>query len=72
VGDDAFAVSVAHSAAQQDRVIEHGDRGGVADASAQSLSLACRGPAVPIALSATRGWSFDRRVDNTAFAVVHV
>jgi hypothetical protein len=59
VEDHAVAVSVARNPAQHDCVIEHGDSGVVADASARRASLACKGLAVPIASSAMRGWSFD-------------
>lgn len=72
----AVAVSVARSPAQHDCMIEHGDSGAVADASARSVSLACKGLAVPIAFSATPGWSFDSidedQVSNSAFAAVYM
>jgi hypothetical protein len=63
-----YAVTVAHSPAQHDCVIEHGGRGVVADASAPGVSVACTGPAVAIALSGAWGWSFDPTQEVQTFA----
>ena len=59
VGNHAFAVSGACSAAQHDCVIDQDDGGVIADVRAHSVSLACQGLAVPISFPATRGWSLD-------------
>jgi hypothetical protein len=63
-----YAVTVARSPAQHDCVIEHGGSGMAADASAPSVSVACTGPAVAIALSGAWGWSFDPTQEVQTFA----
>jgi hypothetical protein len=68
VEDHAVAVSVARNLAQHDCVIEYGDSGVVADTSARSVSLACKGLAVPIAFSAING----DQIGNSAFAAFSV
>jgi hypothetical protein len=64
----AYAVTVARSPAQHDCVIEYGGSGAAADASAPSVSVACKGPDVAIALSGAWGWSFDPTQEVQTFA----
>lgn len=75
--DHAVAVSVARSPAQHDCVIEHDHSGVVADASARSVSVVCKGLAVPISFQASSGLSDTCQLDgdqvgNSALAAVHV
>jgi hypothetical protein len=53
----SYAVTVAQSPVQHDCVIEHGGSGVLADGGAPSVSVACKGPDVAIALSGAWGWS---------------
>jgi hypothetical protein len=64
----SYDVTVAHSPAQHDCVIEHGGSGVVSDGSVPSVSVACTGPAVAIALSGGWGWSFDPTQEIQTFA----
>ena len=62
-----YTVTVARSPEQHDCIIEHGGSGLVADASAPSVSVACTGPAVAIALSGAWG-AFDPTQEVQSFA----
>src|SRR5690349_22490943 len=55
----SYAVTVATNPVQHTCVVDGGGNGIVADADVTSVSIACTGPVMSIALSGPWGWTFD-------------
>jgi hypothetical protein len=63
----SYTVTVATSPAQHTCVVDGGGNGIVADADVTSVSIACTGPAMSIALSGPWGWTFDPTQEMQTF-----
>jgi hypothetical protein len=63
-----YTVTVATNPVQHTCVVDGGDNGVVADADVTSVSVACTGPTVAIALSGPLGWTFDPLEETQTFA----
>ena len=61
-------MTVATNPVQHTCVVDGGGNGMVADADVTSVSIACTGPAVSIALSGPWGWTFDPTQETQTFA----
>ena len=64
----SYTVTVATNPVQHTCVVDGGGNGMVADADVTSVSIACTGPAMSIALSGPWGWTFDPTQDTQTFA----
>jgi hypothetical protein len=64
----SYIVTVAASPVEHTCVVDGGGNGMVAAADVTSVSIACTGPAMSIALSGPWGWTFDPTQDTQTFA----
>jgi hypothetical protein len=68
VAGASYTVTVVTNPIQHTCVVDAGGNGVVAEADDASISIACTGPAVTIALSGTSGWTFDPTQEAQTFA----
>jgi hypothetical protein len=64
----SYTVTVATNPVEHTCVVDGGGNGMVADADITSVSIACTGPAMSIALSGPWGWAFDPTQETQTFA----
>jgi trimeric autotransporter adhesin len=63
----SYTVTVATNPVQHTCVVDGGGNGTVADDDVTSVSVACTGPAISIALSGPWGWTFDPTQETQTF-----
>jgi hypothetical protein len=64
----SYTVTVATHPVQHTCIVDGGGNGMIAGADVASVSIACTGPAVAIALSGPSGWTFDPTEEMQTFA----